>query len=133
MQYSRQQLDAGAVGSRSKFWIGVQQDFVDETKVEYNTLLVSSSYFDGIDCSAIIIHDAGKLHEMWKNLNARYKTCADNFTKSGTHDVEEDFVNFVHGQMDVLYLRHLLKNYRPGKLWIVYRFLYVKYVHAFVM
>lgn len=70
MQYSRQQLDAGAVGSRSKFWMGVQQDFVDETKVEYNSLLVSSAYFDGIDCSAIILHDAGKLHEMWKNLNA---------------------------------------------------------------
>ena len=110
-QYTRAELDSGKIGKSDTFWTDVADAFQQKGDSAYDNLLFLDDAFEGIDCSHIVPHDASKLRDIWKDVNARYRTAASNFEISGTHNSQ--FINFCSNKMDVYYLR-LCVEMHPG-------------------
>ena len=114
---TRQELD-GPVSIDHKFWIDVQEAFVDESIVDIGRLQFKHAAFDqmAIDPSIVVQHSWTKLRSIYADMKSRHKTAVANFTKSGTHGAE--FWEFCSGQTHVLYLNMLVRE-KPGLLEVV--------------
>ena len=121
-QYTRAQLDAGEIGKSDTFWADVAEAYKQEGDTTYGNLLFVGDEFEGIDCTYILPHDAMKLRDIWKDVNARFRKALGNFGLSGTHD--SNFRNFC-SKMDEYYL-HLCVQMRPG-IYSIYVFIFIHY------
>ncbi|EEY66980.1 uncharacterized protein PITG_17756 [Phytophthora infestans T30-4] len=104
--FNRTDLDDVQSSAKSQFWRDVATAYHSNDEV-FRGLIEDDSAFEDIDPGVIVPHNPAKLEELWKELTSFFSICAANFRLSGTH--EQEFKQFVHGKMDVLYLWYWLK------------------------
>ncbi|OWZ09277.1 hypothetical protein PHMEG_00018043 [Phytophthora megakarya] len=80
----RQQLDAGETHGNSTFWRDVASEF-NTNHTDYNDLISTDMRLEGVDALVVVIHNAAKAYDVWKDVNKRYLKTVANFTKSGEH------------------------------------------------
>jgi hypothetical protein len=105
---SREELDTGAHGAKSKFWqhielrfkVGFPSDSVDGSGFA-NVVHFNHPNFDlfheSINTAEHGTHTAETLRDMWKKIQSEYDTVMVNFTKSGNHNS-----NFTQAAMSAL-------------------------------
>ncbi|KUF81123.1 hypothetical protein AM587_10004972 [Phytophthora nicotianae] len=102
---TREQLDAGEVNAKTKFWQDVGDEFWNNTS-DFNNICddaASNPRFAAIDPSVIVQHDSAKLFEMWKMINRSYVKANSKFYVSGQNS--DDFFAYCEGNLGALYLR----------------------------
>ncbi|ETI47812.1 hypothetical protein F443_08086 [Phytophthora nicotianae P1569] len=102
---TREQLDAGEVNAKTKFWQDVGDEFWNNTS-DFNNICddaASNPRFATIDPSVIVQHDSAKLFELWKMINRSYVKANSKFYVSGQNS--DDFFAYCEGNLGALYLR----------------------------